>query len=167
MHGHAANCKGYSPVCAAGPQELSTGALVAQPEWYSLLIARELIGAKPLPTAVKVRPQGANVQANGFQAPDGSLRFVLVDYDPLGSRGAVVRLRVGAGYAGASTLALTGPSLDALAGTELGESEVAPDGSWAAQRIGKAAARGGTVTVRLAAASASLVSVPPRPGTGG
>ena len=44
MHGNPTNCKGYSPVCALGPQELSTGSLLAQPEWYSLLIARELIG---------------------------------------------------------------------------------------------------------------------------
>jgi hypothetical protein len=161
MHGNPTNCKGYSPVCALGPQELSTGSLIAQPEWYSLLVARELIGAQPLPTASKVRPQAANVQASGFLAPDGSLRFVLVDYDPLGRKGVLVRLRVGAGYAAASTLALTGPSLDALVGTELGESEVAPDGSWSPQRIGKAAARGGIVTVRLSAASAALVTISP------
>jgi hypothetical protein len=102
------------------------------------------------------------VQASGFQAADGSLRFVLVDYDPLGKPGVTVRLRVGAGYSTASTLALTGPSLDALAGTELGESEVAPDGSWTPRRVGRSAARGETVTVKLAAASAALVTVWPK-----
>jgi hypothetical protein len=167
MHGNPTNCKGYSPVCAAGPLELSTGALVAQPEWYALLLARELIGARPLPTAMKVSPQVANVQANGFQAADGSLRFVVVDYDPLGKPGVAVRLRVGAGYSGASTLSLTGPSLHALSGVELGESEVAADGSWRAGRVARTAAQGGIVTVKLAASSAALITVPPSVGPSG
>ncbi|MEA2140130.1 MAG: hypothetical protein QOC91_229 [Solirubrobacteraceae bacterium] len=161
MHGHPANCKGYSPVCARGPSELSTGELVAQPEWYALLLARELIGTRPLRTATKVRPQVANVQASGFLAADGGLSFVLVDYDPLGKPAVSVRLRVGAGYARASTLALTGQSLHALSGAELGESEVAVDGSWKPRRFGTLPARGGTVTVKLPAASAVLVRVSP------
>ncbi|HEV7527615.1 MAG TPA: hypothetical protein VGO29_01830 [Solirubrobacteraceae bacterium] len=164
MHGNPTNCKGYSPVCAPGPQELSTGELTAQPEWYALLLAKELIGSRPLPTAVKVRPQVANVQASGFLAPDASLRFVLVDYDPLGKPAVSVRLRVGTGYSRARTLALTGQSLDALSGTQLGESEVGADGSWTARRVGAAAARGGTVSVKLAAGSAALVTVSPKAG---
>ncbi len=161
LHGNPTNCRGYSPVCAPGPLELSTGELQAQPEWYALLLARELIGARPLPTAMKVRPPVANVQASGFLAADGSLRFVVVDYDPLGKPDVVVRLRVGTGYSGASTLSLTGPSLHALSGVELGEREVAPDGSWSAGRLPRTSSNGGLVTVKLAAASAALVSVSP------
>jgi hypothetical protein len=167
MHGNPTNCKGYSPVCAAGPLELSTGALVAQPEWYALLLAKELIGARPLPTVMNVSPQVANVQTSGFEAADGSLRFVVVDYDPLGKPGVAVRLRVGAGYARASTLALTGPSLDALSGVELGESEVAADGSWRARRVPRRAVSAGIVTVKLASSSAALISVSPRASASG
>jgi hypothetical protein len=161
MHGHPANCQGYSPVCAAGPFELSTGQLAAQPEWYGLLMARELIGGQPLATTVKVRPRAANVQVSGFLMPSGALRFLALDYDPLGRRGVVVRLNVGAGFAGASTLALTGQSLASTSGTQLGESEVAPDGSWKPLRAPAVAARGGVVSVRLAAASGALVTVLP------
>jgi hypothetical protein len=167
MHGNPTNCRGYSPVCAPGPHELSTGELIAQPEWYALLLARQLIGSRPLPTAMKVRPQGANVQASGFLAPDGGLRVVLVDYDALGQRGVTVRLRVGGGYTRASTLALAGPSLDALSGSALGEAEVGADGSWTPRHFGRAAARSGTITVRLAGASAALVNVSPKAGAGG
>jgi hypothetical protein len=166
MHGNPSNCKGYSPVCAPGPYELSTGELVAQPEWYALLMARELIGAQPLPTAVKVRPRGANVQVSGFIASDGSLRFVAVDYDPLGRRGVIVRLKVGAGFSGASALALSGQSLAATTGTALGEREVAPDGSWRAARVAPLATRGGVVSLELAAASGALVTVAPSPTAG-
>jgi hypothetical protein len=161
MHGNPTNCKGYSPVCAAGPYELSTGQLIAQPEFYALLMARELIGSQPLPTAVKVRPQGANVQVSGFLTPDGRLRFVLVDYDPLGRRAVSVRLKVGAGFSTASRLALTGQSLAALRGTELGEREVAPDGSWQAGSTPVTAVRAGVVSLELPAASAALVTVAP------
>ena len=161
MHGNPTNCKGYSPVCAAGPYELSIGQLTAQPEFYALLMARELIGSQPLRTAVKVRPQTANVQVSGFRAPDGRLRFVLVDYDPVGKRGVSVRLKVGAGFSAASTLALTGQSLTALSGTELGEREVAPDGTWQAGSTPTVAVRAGVATIALPAASAALVTVAP------
>jgi hypothetical protein len=161
MHGNPTNCNGYSPVCAAGPYELSTGQLVAQPEWYALLMARELIGAQPLPTAVSVRPKGANVQVSGFLTPNGSLRFVVLDYDPLGKRGVVLRLKVGSAFAGASTVALTGQSLQATTGTTLGESEVAPDGSWKAQPAPASAVRHGVLSVGIAAASGALVTVVP------
>ena len=161
MHGNPANCKGYSPVCAAGPYELSIGQLTAQPEFYALLMDRELIGSAPLRTAVKLRPQAANVQVSGFLAPDGRLRFVLVDYDPLGKRGVSVRLKVGAGFTAASTLALTGQSLSAVSGTELGEREVAPDGTWQAAGTPTVAVRSGVATIALPAASAALVTVAP------
>jgi hypothetical protein len=161
MHGNPTNCKGYSPVCAEGPEELSTGELVAQPEWYALLMARELVGSRPLPTTIAVRPAVANVNVAGFLAPDGSLKYVVVDDDPLGRPGVSVRLRVGAGFLAASTLALTGPSLSALSGAELGESEVEPDGSWTPQRLGRATAKRGVVAVAVPSASAMLVTVSP------
>jgi hypothetical protein len=161
MHGNPTNCKGYSPVCASGPYELSTGQLIAQPEWYALLIARELIGARPLPTAVDVRPKGANVQVSGFQTPSGSLRFVVLDYDPQGKRGIVLRLKVGSAFAGASTLALTGQSLAATTGTALGESEVSADGSFKPQQAPAAAVRRGVVSIEVPAASGALVTVVP------
>ena len=163
MHGNVANCKGYSPVCAPGPQELSSGELQAQPEWYSLLMARQLLGTRPLPTATEERRTDAEVHVVGFAAPDGSLRIVAVDDDPLGKPGVVVRLKLGAGFAGAGTLALTGQSLQALSGVELGESEVAADGTWAPRRYGRVIAAGGVIAVKLAAASAVLISVTPGP----
>jgi hypothetical protein len=161
MHGNPTNCAGYSPVCAAGRYELSTGELVAQPEFYALLIARELIGARPLPSTAQVTPKGANVQVSAFALPNGGLRFVVLDYDPLGRRGVVVRLKVGSAFAGASTLALSGQSLAAKSGAELGESEVAPDGSWKALQTPASAVRDGVVSINLAAASGALVTVLP------
>jgi len=163
LHGAVVNCKGYSPICALGPLELSTGELVAQPEWYALLMARELVGARPLPLAGKLRDSRANVHVAGFLAGDGSLRILAVDDDPFGKPGLALRLKLGAGYASASTVALTGQSLEALSGVELGGSEVGPEGAWAPSRYGRTSAVGGVISVKLAAASAVLVNVAPAP----
>ncbi len=161
LHGNVANCKGYSPVCAPGVQELSTGQLTAQPVWYALLMARELVGTRPLPAVVRLRPTTANVVVAAFSAPNGGLRFSIVDDEPLGKGSVTVRLRVPGGYVAGSTLSLTGPSLDALSGTALGEAEVAADGTWHAERYGRVRARSGVIAVSVPAASATLVSVSP------
>jgi hypothetical protein len=158
MHGNPSRCDGYSPVCAPGPEALATGELVAQPEWYALLMLRGLVGDRPLPTTVVRSPQSTNVQAAGLLAPDGRLDFVIVDDEAAGGRTATVQLKVGASYAGASTLALTGQSLSALSGTQLGGREVAADGSWRAGRLPWTASSKGLVTVRIPAASGALVS---------
>ncbi|HEX3909962.1 MAG TPA: hypothetical protein VHW67_04585 [Solirubrobacteraceae bacterium] len=159
MHGNVSRCTGYSPLCAAGAEELATGELQAQPEWYSLLMVGRLIGDRPLPTRVVRSPRSVNLQVRGFRAPDGRIDLVIANDEPLGKRGAVVRVRVGSGYVAGSTLALTGASLKATDGTELGGVEVAPDGSWSGGRYGVARVRGGVLSVRVPAASGMLVSV--------
>jgi hypothetical protein len=161
MHGNVANCKGYSPVCAPGPQELAGGELQAQPEWYALLIAAQLVGTRPLPSAVKVRGTDAYLHVFGFLAPDGGIRVTAVDDAPSGNRPVLVRLKLGGAFAGASTLALSGESLHAIDGVELGGSEVAADGTWRALRYGRAVAAGGVISARLPAAGAMLISAAP------
>jgi hypothetical protein len=161
LHGNVSRCSGYSPICAAGPEELATGELTAQPVWYAMLMMKGLVGDRPLPTTVVRSPKSANVQVSGLLAADGRLDFVVADDEPLGKQGAVVRLRVGPGYVGASTLALTGGSLAALSGTALGGAEVGTDGSWQATEVGRVHARGGVFEVRVPAASGVLVSASP------
>lgn len=164
LHGAVGNCKGYSPICAPGPLELSTGELIAQPEWYALLMVRELVGMRPLPLASKLRSTRANVHVAGFLAGDGSLRILAVDDDPSGRPGVTLRLKLGAGFPSAGILALTGASLKAQTGVELGESEVEPGGTWTPHRFGRATASGGVISVKLAAPGAVLLSVAPAAG---
>jgi hypothetical protein len=161
LHGNVSRCSGYSPVCAPGPEELATGELVAQPVWYAMLMMKGLVGDRPLPTIVVRSPKSQNVQATSLVAADGRLDFIVSNDEPLGKRSAVVRLRVGEGYVGASTLALTGESLAALSGTALGGAEVGPDGSWQPTQVGKVHVREGVFEVKVPAASAVLVSSSP------
>jgi hypothetical protein len=173
LEGNPANCEGYTPVCAPTPEDLATGALRAQPEWYALLFARALIGERPLRTIVSspARPSAPggpsssgrpNVEVTAFLATDGALHFVIVDDDPPQARSVAVRLRVGSGFHGASILSLTAPSPAALAGVQLGGRAVEPDGLWSEPpRLPRAANDGGAITVEVAPSSAALLTVSP------
>jgi hypothetical protein len=158
LHGNVANCKGYSPVCAPSPETLAAGALGAQPEWYALLLARSLLGSRPLPTVLGNRRR-RNVAASAFVASDGHLQLVIVDDDPPGDRALAVTLRVGGAFSHASVLTLTGPSPNAMSGVLLGRTHVAPGGTWAPARLPQAVVKHGVLTIRVAPSSAALVSV--------
>ena len=161
LEGNPANCEGYTPVCAPSTEALAAGALRAQPEWYALLLAKALIGERPLRTTVKPvdRP---NVEATTFLAADGTLQFVLVDDDPPGARRVAMHLHVGRGFHGASIMSLTAPSPSALSGVRLAGREVQPDGAWSQPaRLPRALNKHGVITVELAPSSAALVTVAP------
>jgi hypothetical protein len=167
LEGNPANCEGYTPVCASTPEDLATGVLRARPEWYALLLARELIGERPLRTIVRPAER-PNVEANAFVAANGKLEFEIVDDDSPGGRPVAVRLHVGRAYHGASILSLTAPSPSALTGVRLGGREVAPDGTWTAPALlPRAPNLGGVITVQLAPSSAALVTVEPLAQQGG
>ncbi len=160
LHGNPGNCRGYSPVCAASLAELSQGMLGAQPEWYAVLMAKSLIGSRPLPVTV-ANPHRRNMQASAFLAPNGVLQFTVVDDDRPGDRRTLVRLPVGAGYSAASVLALTGPSPAALSDVSLGGSEVESTGSWSPANTPARSVKRGVVMVALRPSSAALISVFP------
>jgi hypothetical protein len=163
LEGNPSNCEGYTPVCAPSAEDLATGALRAQPEWYALLLAKALIGERPLRTIVKPKPADRpNVEATAFVAPDGALQLVLVDDDFPGSPRVAVHLHVGDGFHGASILSLTAPSPAALSGVRLGGQEVQPDGLWSEPAtLPRAANEHGVITVKLEPSSAALVTVAP------
>jgi hypothetical protein len=161
LEGNPANCEGYTPVCAPSAAALATGALRAQPEWYALLLAKALIGERPLRTSVKPADR-PNVEATTFLASDGTLQFVLVDDDQPGARRVAMHLHVGSGFHGASVMSLTAPSPTALSGVRLGGQEVQPDGSWSEPaRLPRSPNKHGVITVKLAPSSAALVTVQP------
>jgi hypothetical protein len=163
FHGSLANCAGYSPLCAPTPEALATGALVAQPEWYALLLARALIGDRPLAT-VERSPGRPNVDATTLLARDGRLHAVIVDDDPPGKRPVAVHLRVGGGYGRASILRLTAPEPASLAGVTLGGRTVASNGVWSEPRkLPTVPDVGGVITLEMAPSSAALVTVAKAP----
>jgi hypothetical protein len=161
MHGNPSNCAGYTPVCARTPEAGAVGRLSAQPEWYALLLARALVGERPLQTGL-ISGGNANVSVSTFLDPGGALRFVAVDYDSPGARRVALSLPVGTGFGGASVLSLTARAPTSLSGVRLGGRAVASDGWWTPPAtLPHVASRGGVVTVALAPGSAALVTVSP------
>jgi len=158
FQGNPTNCQGYAPICAASPGSLAAGALRAQPEWYALLLSKELVGDRPLRAIAS--PSHANVDVIALLSPQGKLHVVIVDDDPTGGSATTVRLRVDRRFHAASLLALRAPSLAALSGVRLGGRAVARDGSWhGPAHLPSVAVREGTVSVTVPAASAMLVTV--------
>lgn len=161
FEGNPNDCAGYTPLCAPTPQAAAAGELRAQPEWYALLLARALIGERPVQQTV-LSPEHANVVVSSFLAPSGALRFVIVDDDAPGDRDAAVALHVGPGFRGGSILSLTAPSPEALSGVRLGGQAVGGDGQWVAPaRLPHAPDERGVITVEVPPSSAALVTVSP------
>jgi hypothetical protein len=161
FQGNPANCRGYSPACAATPAHLAGGVLGAQPVWYSLLLAKALIGARPLSASV-TSPGTPNVLVRAFM--NRGLRVLIVDYDAPGSQPAAIRLRVRPGRSAATVLALTGPSPAATTGVRLGGRAVAPDGSWSGPAaLPRLTGHRGVISLTVAPSSAVLVTVPGGP----
>jgi len=159
LQGNPANCRGYSPVCAPTSQQLADGALTGQPEWYALLLGKELVGARPV-RAIVSRSR-ANVDVIALLGGHGELRVLIVDDDPPGAGPVAVKLHVGSRFGAASVLSLTAPSPAATAGVRLGGRGVGRDGRWRPPaRLPRVANRAGVITLAAAPASALLITVP-------
>jgi len=162
LQGAPANCLGYSPLCAQTASALAAGQLQARPEWYALLLTRELIGDRALRTRV-VAPERPNVAVSAWRTPAGALQFVVVENDPAGAGGIALRLHVGRGRGTASVLELSAPAPNSRSGVLLGGTAVEADGSWRAPRqLRQVAVSHGVVALSVPAARAVLVTVPRR-----
>ncbi len=159
LEGNPANCRGYAPVCASTRRRLAEGVLGAQPEWYALLLSRELIGDRPV--RARFRASAANVDVLALLGARQRLQVVIVDDDPPAAKRAAVSLHVGPRYKLASTLSLTAPSPAATAGIRLGGRAVGSDGTLPAPARSYSLVRAGTFTLALPPGSAALVTLAP------
>jgi hypothetical protein len=159
LQGNPVNCRGYSPLCAATPRLLASGVMHPQPDWYALLLARLLIGSRPLPTTIST-PGRPNVLAQAFKTPGGRLRLVIVDDEPPGTPPATLSVHVDRSYRWARVLSLRAPLPAASTGVTLGGRAVARNGSWhATPRVTALVRHGGAITLKLPASSAALVTL--------
>lgn len=151
----------YSPLAAKGPRALASGRLEAKPEFYALLLARRLLGDRPL--GARVLGAGTGLTAAALLSRRGSLHLVLVNFQSRGSEPLLVRLRVPARFGPGAILRLTGPSAAATRGVRLGGRGVRADGSWAPQDPLPQVYDGhGALSLSLSASSAALVTLLPR-----
>lgn len=150
----------YSPLAADDAQELASGALHANPEWYALLLAQRLLGDRP----VQARVVGGDrtLTAGAFLAPNGSVHLVLVDFAQSGAQRLHVRLRLSPGFRAGPILRLQAPGLRATNGVTLGGNAVSAQGTWsAAARLPYVSGAPGSLELQMPASSAALVTLYP------
>jgi hypothetical protein len=182
--------RAYSPLFAPSSAALAAGALRAAPEWYALLAARAFFagrtggagegtegggagalsggpsggggGGRPLSASV-AGADAEEVSAHALRAPDGTLRVVLVDYRPSGSRPLAVRLRIPRNLVRGTVLRLTAPSPSSLFGVRLGGRAVARDGAFTEpSALPRVAVGAGAAVVAMPPESAAVVTLSPR-----
>jgi hypothetical protein len=158
FHGQPSNCRGYTPLCAPTSADLAAGQLTAQPEWYALLLARRLLGDRPLRVFLGNRRE--KVSATAFASPSGALHVAIVDERPHHDHPLQVNLRVSRRFRTGTILRLTARLPSSTAGVTLGGRAVAPDGTWSpASRLPRVSGRPGRLALTVPAGTAALVTV--------
>ena len=148
----------YSPLVATDPEQLATGALHANPEWYALLLARALLGDQPIRT--NVAGGDRTLTAAAFASASGNVHIVLVNFQPTGARQRVVRLRLPRPFRAGPILRLSAPGLRAKTGVTLGGRAVGSDGTWhAGAALARVSGPSGALELSMAAGSAALVTL--------
>jgi hypothetical protein len=162
LEGNPTNCAGYTPICVQSAAAAQTGELTAQPEWYALLLARHLIGDRPLSETFHAQGH-PNMEILPSLSPDGGIHLVILDYEPPGKLPLRVSVLVPRHSHGASVLTLRAPSLTALSGVALGGEAVGADGTWRAPgALPRRGNVGGVITTTVAPASVALLTIDPR-----
>jgi hypothetical protein len=170
FHSNIAVCGGprppgsaYTPFCAPDATQQAAGKLIVQPEYYSLLLVRE-VGTGTF-SAVESSDLDT-LRAHAVRNKDGQLKVVLVNMmDPAsaGDRQVTVDLggNLGAKFRKASFIRMTGPALDAATGMTLAGKTVAADGTFPSITPTPIPVSGSTLKMTLPPASATLVTLTP------
>jgi len=188
LQGNPTNCLGYTPLCAPSAEAQAAGNLRAQPDWYALLLAKSLIGYRPLPMTIGSAPAEPaepeeptsgepqapppvaaagtpDLVAASFLGAGHTLKVVLSDQEAPGANPLEIHLAVGAGFATGDLGRLEASSPSATGGVRLAGRAVAANGSWhEPEHPELVTVKSGNATVQLDPSSAALITfAPPKP----
>lgn len=149
------HCGGYSAICAPTEAEYRRGRLQAMPEWYALLLLRELAGTRLTRMSLSRRPPGLTVEA--FARPAGATDVVAVNVAPDAPARLVIRVARGAELRSGTVVSLRAPALDATTGVRLAGAVVGRGGGWRPKRSRRISPRGGAVSLTVPGGSAALI----------
>ena len=127
FHGSFGVCTpvAFSPMCAPSLRAEARGQLVARPEYYGLLAARELEGGRFIPVDVRENTS-ASLTAYATLNPQGVIRLAIDNFATEGPTSIVLHA---SGYRGATDKLLTAPSLSATSNVTFGHSTVTAVGT--------------------------------------
>jgi hypothetical protein len=174
IQGGLAACRGYTPLCVpgatGGPAGTSPGIdpvadtslsaavaregrLAAQPEFYGLLLIKELEGGRWIRVSGRL-PEA--LFAAALEMPDGTVRVLVVNHSTDPGPDIVIH---GVPGSRADVQFLMGSSLDAVSGESLGGAVVSGYGRWVAHPDRSLADGHSGVHLHLPASTAALVTI--------
>jgi hypothetical protein len=165
FHSNIAVCQGpkppgsaYTPFCAPNPTEQAAGKLIPQPEYYALLMLREVGSGTFAPV------EGSDPETlRTYAVRNGKRLRVMLDnlQDPASAGERKVTVKLDARYRKGDLVRLAGPSLDAKTDITLGERTVTNDGTFPGAVRTPVKVTGRTLTLTLPPASATLLTLTP------
>ncbi|HYB23743.1 MAG TPA: hypothetical protein VED41_08095, partial [Solirubrobacteraceae bacterium] len=119
FHGEVGFCgpDDESPICAAGGAGARVSNVIAQPEFYGMLAARQLEGGRFLPTSVSAPTPLPDLTSWATVAPDGTVKVAI---DDLATSGPTQPIAIPLAASAASEEDLCAPSPQAHTGVTLG-----------------------------------------------
>ena len=160
FHDLIAEPSAYSPLAAGDAQQLASGALHAEPEWYALLLARRLLGDRPV--QAQLTASDPDLTAGAFLSPSGDLHIALVNFASPEAQRLLVRLRVAPSFGAGTVLRLTAPGPGATSGITLGGRGVSPTGTWSpSAALPRVSGEPGSLELYMPPGSAALVTLQP------
>jgi hypothetical protein len=165
FHSNVAVCGGpkppgsaYTPFCAKNAADQAAGKLIPQPEYYALLMLREIGTGTFAPLD---NSDSATLRAYALRSGT-RLRVVLDNLqDPASATERKVIVKLGGRYAHGDMIRLVGPALDATTDITLGGSTVSDDGTFPPLTRTPVKVTGRTLTLTVPPASATLLTFTP------
>jgi hypothetical protein len=127
FHGHFGLCgpNTFSPICAPNAADAIRGQVMARPEFYGLVAARELEGGNFAPVEIAGSNGAENLTAYATVHPKGVLMLAIDNFATHGVRDVLVKVP---GYNHATGESLSAPSIMANAGITLGHASFDAEG---------------------------------------
>jgi len=164
FHGYLGLCRpeGFTPICAPDHAAEASGQVIARPEYYGLLAARQLEGGRFVPTRLNSPGPLPNLTTWATVTPRGTVRIAI---DNLATEGLAQRVSIPiSGYA-ATYETLVGPSVEATTGVALGDRNVTGTRQWRPRRV-RLSSMGHSFRVVVHPASAVIITLHPERSRG-
>lgn len=157
------SCNGYTPLCARTTADYRRGRLHAMPEWYALLLFRQVVGHRIAGVSLSSQPPGLSVEA--FQgASMNELALVAVNTSADSEASLAIRLAGHDELRSGTVLALTAPALDTKVGTRLAGARVNREGTWRPdRRLPRIPTHAGTLRAVVPSGTAALIRLTREP----
>lgn len=160
FHGYFGYCAAdaFAPICEPANTSVPLGRVVARPEYYGLLAARQLEGGRFLPTRLNYSRALPNLMSWATITRRGTVRIVV---ENLAAEGSAQPISIPISGYTATSYTLVGPSIKAKSGVTLGEVGVTAAGRWRPRHTKLSPVRG-SFRVAVRPDSAIIVTLRPK-----